>query len=152
MRFCTNWQNYADDITIRLGGWLSSAYYSDLERTERFRAASRAEKAAQQTTEDVTHLHEMLQPADSAAVHEQEQIALYLNSLVSITEITGLAPAQMNEVNRAAVFHPDLVSWWSRSLVMQNVSNHEELMKDTNARQRIAEATRAVHGFLSTSK
>ena len=52
MRFCTNWQIYADDITIRSGRWLDGTYHSDAEFVERIRAASRAEKAAQPVLED----------------------------------------------------------------------------------------------------
>ena len=33
MRFCTNWQIYADDITIRSGRWVDGTYYTDEERT-----------------------------------------------------------------------------------------------------------------------
>ena len=32
MRFCTNWQIYADDITIRSGRWVDGTYYTDEER------------------------------------------------------------------------------------------------------------------------
>ena len=32
MRFCTNWQIYADDITIRTGRWVDGTYYTDEER------------------------------------------------------------------------------------------------------------------------
>ena len=32
MRFCTNWQIYADDITVRSGRWLYGVYHSDSER------------------------------------------------------------------------------------------------------------------------
>ena len=45
MRFCTNWQIYADDITVRSGRWINGVYYSDSEYTERVRAAAKAEGA-----------------------------------------------------------------------------------------------------------
>ena len=52
MRFCINWQIYADDITVRTGRWLNGVYYSDSEHTERIRAASRTERAAQPVLEE----------------------------------------------------------------------------------------------------
>ena len=52
MRFCINWQIYADDITVRTGRWLNGVYYSDSEHTERIRAASRTEQAAQPVLEE----------------------------------------------------------------------------------------------------
>jgi hypothetical protein len=47
MRFCANWQIYADDITVRTGRWLNGMYYSDSEHTERIRKSSQKENAAQ---------------------------------------------------------------------------------------------------------
>ena len=47
MRFCSNWQIYADDITIRSGRWIDGVYYSDGERAERLREALKQEKTAQ---------------------------------------------------------------------------------------------------------
>ena len=44
MRFCTNWQIYADDITVRSGRWLNGTYYTDSEHTERIRTATKTEK------------------------------------------------------------------------------------------------------------
>jgi len=52
MRFCTNWQIYADDITVRSGRWLDGAYYSDAEYRDKVRTASRKEKASQPVLED----------------------------------------------------------------------------------------------------
>ena len=45
MRFCTNWQIYADDITVRSGRWINGVYYSDSENTERVRTAAKEEGA-----------------------------------------------------------------------------------------------------------
>ena len=47
MRFCTNWQIYADDITIRTGRWLDGVYHTDDERTARTREAQANEQASQ---------------------------------------------------------------------------------------------------------
>ena len=47
MRFCSNWQIYADDITIRSGRWIDGVYHSDGESAERLREAQKQEKAAQ---------------------------------------------------------------------------------------------------------
>ena len=47
MRFCTNWQIYADDITIRSGRCIDGVYHSDGESAERLREAQKQEKAAQ---------------------------------------------------------------------------------------------------------
>ena len=44
MRFCTNWQIYADDITIRSGRWIDGVYYSDGEAAERLREAQKKEE------------------------------------------------------------------------------------------------------------
>ena len=52
VRSCTNWKIYADDSTIRSGRWSNIVYYSDAEYTEKIRAASRTEKAAQPVLED----------------------------------------------------------------------------------------------------
>ena len=46
MRFCTNWQTYADDITIRSGRWLDGVYYSDEERSKRVKDAAEQETMA----------------------------------------------------------------------------------------------------------
>ena len=46
MRFCTNWQIYADDITIRSGRWLDGVYYTDSEHAERLREAQRREASS----------------------------------------------------------------------------------------------------------
>ena len=46
MRFCINWQIYADDITIHSGRWLNGVYYSDSERTERLKKAQHQEQAS----------------------------------------------------------------------------------------------------------
>ena len=47
MRFCTNWQIYADDITIRSGRWLHGVYHSDSERAEALRKAQLKSRADQ---------------------------------------------------------------------------------------------------------
>ena len=52
MRFCTNWQIYADDITVRSGRWMHGVYHSDQEHTERIRAAAKAEQASQPVLEE----------------------------------------------------------------------------------------------------
>ena len=52
MRFCTNWQIYADDVTVRSGRWLNGTYYSDAEYKDKVRTASRKEKASQPVLED----------------------------------------------------------------------------------------------------
>ena len=46
MRFCTNWQIYADDITVRSGRWLDGVYYSDEERSQRVKDAAEREEIA----------------------------------------------------------------------------------------------------------
>ena len=46
MRFCSNWQIYADDITVRSGRWLDGAYYSDEEKSARVKDAVQREKEA----------------------------------------------------------------------------------------------------------
>ena len=52
MRFCSNWQIYADDITIRSGTWIDGVYYSDGERAERLRQAQKQERTAQPLLSD----------------------------------------------------------------------------------------------------
>jgi hypothetical protein len=47
MRFCTSWQIYADDITIRSGRWLNGVYFSDSKRAERLKQAQKQEQASQ---------------------------------------------------------------------------------------------------------
>ena len=47
MRFCTNWQIYADDITVRSGRWLNGIYHSDSERAEALRKAQLKSRADQ---------------------------------------------------------------------------------------------------------
>ena len=47
MRFCSNWQIYADDVTIRSGRWLDGVYYTDSEKAERLREAQSREEASQ---------------------------------------------------------------------------------------------------------
>ncbi|MBP51092.1 MAG: hypothetical protein CMA68_03335, partial [Euryarchaeota archaeon] len=39
MRFCKNWQIYADDITVRTGRWRDNTYFTDEQSTERIRTA-----------------------------------------------------------------------------------------------------------------
>ena len=46
MRFCTNWQIYADDITVRSGRWMGGANDSDEERGQRIRDAAEREQMA----------------------------------------------------------------------------------------------------------
>ena len=41
MRFCQNWQIYADDITVRSGRWIDGNYYTDGEKAERLKAAKK---------------------------------------------------------------------------------------------------------------
>ena len=52
MRFCTQWQIYADVITVRSGRWNHGVYYSDSERAERLREARTLEQAAQPVLAD----------------------------------------------------------------------------------------------------
>ena len=52
MRFCTNWQIYADDITIRSGRWLDGVYYSDEERSKRVKDAAERESTARVELEE----------------------------------------------------------------------------------------------------
>jgi len=52
MRFCTNWQIYADDITVRSGRWINGEYYSDAEHTERVREAAKKEQASQPSLDE----------------------------------------------------------------------------------------------------
>ena len=59
MRFCTNWQIYADDITIRSGRWLNGVYHSDGEYAERLREAQRKEKASQPLLDEAFKLGEI---------------------------------------------------------------------------------------------
>ena len=47
MRFCTKWQIYADDITVRSGRWIHGVYHSDSESAERLKEAQKREKASQ---------------------------------------------------------------------------------------------------------
>ena len=47
MRFCSNWQIYADDITVRSGRWLDGTYYSDQEYADRVRTAVTQENESQ---------------------------------------------------------------------------------------------------------
>ena len=46
MRSCTNWQIYADDITVRSGRWMDGVYYSDEERSQRVKDAAEREEMA----------------------------------------------------------------------------------------------------------
>ena len=43
MRFCSKWQIYADDITVRSGRWLDGTYYSDKEYAGRVKEAAKRE-------------------------------------------------------------------------------------------------------------
>ena len=52
MRFCTNWQIYADDVTIRTGRWLDGTYYSDADSTDRLREAQQNREASQPSLDD----------------------------------------------------------------------------------------------------
>ena len=52
MRFCTNWQTYADVITIRSGRWLDGVYYSDEERSKRIKNAAERETTARVELEE----------------------------------------------------------------------------------------------------
>ena len=52
MRFCTKWQIYADDITIRSGRWLDGVYYTDEEYAERLRTAQKKESDARPLLEE----------------------------------------------------------------------------------------------------
>lgn len=45
--FCSNWQIYADGVTIRSGRWLSGVHYTGSEKAERLREAQRRENASQ---------------------------------------------------------------------------------------------------------
>ena len=47
MRFCSSWQIYADDITVRSGRYIDGVYYTDVEATERIKAAREKEAAHQ---------------------------------------------------------------------------------------------------------
>ena len=47
MRFCTNWQIYAEDITVRTRRCFDGVYYSDEESTSRIQKAQMEEKCAQ---------------------------------------------------------------------------------------------------------
>ena len=46
VRFCTNWQIYADDVTGRTGRWLNGAYYSDSEHRKASSGCTRREGRA----------------------------------------------------------------------------------------------------------
>ena len=46
MRFGTQWQIYADDITVRSGRWIDGVYFSDEERRLRIRDAAEREQVA----------------------------------------------------------------------------------------------------------
>ena len=52
MRFCTNWQIYADDITVRSGRWLNGVYYTDDEQATRVKEAQAREAAARPALEE----------------------------------------------------------------------------------------------------
>ena len=52
MRFCSNWQIYADDVTIRSGRWLDGVYYTDSEKAERLKKAQSKEEASQPILEE----------------------------------------------------------------------------------------------------
>ena len=52
MRFCTTWQIYADDITVRSGRWLNGVYHSDSERAEAIRKAQQKNRADQVELEE----------------------------------------------------------------------------------------------------
>ena len=52
MRFCTNLQIYADDITIRSGRWLDGVYYPDEERSKRAKDAAERETTARVELEE----------------------------------------------------------------------------------------------------
>ena len=52
MRFCTQWQIYADDITIRTGRWIDGVYYSDEERRLHIRDAAEREQVARVELEE----------------------------------------------------------------------------------------------------
>ena len=47
MRFCQNWQIYADDITVRSGRWIDGTYYTDGEKAERLKAVKKQEQVSQ---------------------------------------------------------------------------------------------------------
>ena len=49
MRFCQNWQIYADDITVRSGRWIDGTYYTDGEKAERLKAAKKRKKCHKST-------------------------------------------------------------------------------------------------------
>ena len=51
MRFCSYWQIYADDITVRSGRWLDGAYYSDEEKSARVKYAVQREKESRPSLE-----------------------------------------------------------------------------------------------------
>ena len=52
MRFCQNWQIYADDITVRSGKWVDGVYHSDDEYRGRLKAAQKTEAASQPLLEE----------------------------------------------------------------------------------------------------
>ena len=52
MRFCTEWQIYADDVTVRTGRWIDGVYYSDEERRLHIRDAAEREQAARVELEE----------------------------------------------------------------------------------------------------
>ena len=52
MRFCSNWQIYADDVTIRSGRWLGGVYYTDSEKAARLRRAQSKEEASRPVLEE----------------------------------------------------------------------------------------------------
>ena len=52
MRFCTNWQIYADDITVRSGRSIDGVLYTDAECDGRVKEAAERQEISQQTLDE----------------------------------------------------------------------------------------------------
>ena len=52
MRFCSNWQIYADDITVWTGRWQDGVYYTDEEKAGKVKEAHDRDEASQPLLEE----------------------------------------------------------------------------------------------------